>query len=99
MEQKEKKYEELNKYERAMTNASLEQRLEAMALDLAQIAKALKISVHIDATYYDHSDDAGVTVYFIPENGTISRHVKEVGDLFGIIEEALGKPTKTQTEE
>lgn len=96
MEQKAKKYEELNKYERAMTNASLEQRLEAMALDLTQIAKALKISVHIDSTYFDHSDDAAVKVYFIPKNGTVSRDVEEIGDLFGIIEEALAKNTDPQ---
>ena len=99
MEQKAKKFDELNKYERAMATATLENKLENMAKELQQIALALGISVHIDATYYDHSDDAGVTVYFIPENGTISRRVNEVGDLFGIIEEALGKPTKTQTEE
>lgn len=95
MEQKAKKFEELNKYERAMATATLEQRLEAMALDLTQIAKALKISVHIDSTYFDHSDDAAVAVSFIGDEVT-RREVKEPGDLFGIIEEAI---KKTPTEE
>ena len=44
MEQKTKKYSELNRYEKAMTNAALEQRLEAMANELKQMALALGIA-------------------------------------------------------
>lgn len=96
MEQKAKKYSELNKYERAMANASLEQRLEAMANDLQQAALALGISISIDATFHDWGEPhTSGTVSFIGEAVT-RREVKEPGDLFGIIEEAI---KKTPTEE
>lgn len=96
MEQKAKKYSELNKYERAMANASLEQRLEAMANDLQQAALALGISISIDATFHDWGDPhTSGAVSFIGDEVT-RREVKEPGDLFGIIEEAI---KKTPTEE
>lgn len=96
MEQKAKKYSELNKYERAMANASLEQRLEAMANDLQQTALALGISISIDATFHDYGEPHTTgAVSFIGEAVT-RREVKEPGDLFGIIEEAI---KKTPTEE
>ena len=92
METKTKKYEELNKYERVMTNASLEQRLEAMAKDLEQMALALKMSIHINATFTNLGSH-GVEVDFFPKSfdSVVSRDVENVGDLFGIIEEAIGK--------
>lgn len=106
MEQKAKKYSELNKYERAMANASLEQRLEAMANDLQQMALALGTSISVDATFHDWQEHdsaekthASVVVWFPSNFPATKRDVKEPGDLFGIIEEALGKPTKTPTEE
>lgn len=96
MEQKAKKYSELNKYERAMANASLEQRLEAMANDLQQAALALGISISIDATFHDWGEPhTSGAVSFIGDEVT-RREVKEPGDLFGIIEEAI---KKTPTEE
>lgn len=101
MEQKAKKYDELNRYERAMTNASLEQRLEAMARDLAQIAKALKLSVHVDAGYFDWKDDAQTTVYMIGkgEGQITKRGLENDGDLFGLIEEAKAKDEAKTTGE
>lgn len=92
METKTKKYEDLNKYERVMTNASLEQRLEAMAKDLEQMALALKMSIHINATF-TRQDNHSVEVSFFPKSfdSVVGRDVENVGDLFGIIEEALGK--------
>ena len=87
-----KKYEELNVYERAMANASLEQRMEAMARDLNQIALALRMSVHIDSTFYNEGN-AETTVYLIPSRteSSVSRECEFTGDLFGIIEEANKK--------
>jgi len=101
MEQKAKKYEELTRYERAMANASLEQRLEAMARDLEQIAKALKLSVHVDAGYYDWKDTARTTVYLLGkgEDHITKREIEDDGDLFGIIEEAKGKDEAKTTDE
>lgn len=91
MEQKAKKYDELNRYERAMTNASLEQRLEAMARDVEQIATALGMSVHIDSTFFTE-ERHGVEVDIFPGSREIvSRQVEQTGDLFGIIEEAMNK--------
>lgn len=91
MEQKTKKYSELNKYERAMTNASLEQRLEAMARDLQQISLALGMSIHIDAFSFGE-DRSGVDVNFFPYDGECLIHtLTEDGDLFGAIEEAMNK--------
>lgn len=91
MEQKGKKFEELNRYERAMTIASLEQRLEAMAKDLEQISFALKTSIHIDATFHDweNNQHSSCGVSFIKGDNCTRRDVKDDGDLFGIIEEAL----------
>lgn len=98
MEQKTKKYEELNAYERAITNATLEQRLEAMAKDLAQISLALGISIHIDSCFHDWDEKQYTTVdvAFIGTNynneGNVTKQeVKEDGDLLGIITEALSK--------
>ena len=97
MEQKGKTYEELTRYERAMTNASLEQRLEAMAKDLQQISKALKIAVHLDSNYYDWKDESGVQVTLIDEKTCTQRDLKDDGDFFGVIEEALSKkPTEQE---
>ncbi len=98
MEQKAKKYEELNKYERAMANASLEQRLEAMANELKQMALALKISIHVDSTFHDwkapgSENEAHTTaaVSFIKGDDCTRRDINGDGDLFGVIEEALGE--------
>ena len=90
MEEKSKKYEKLSCYERAITNASLEQRLEAMARDIAQIAKVLKLAVHVDADYYDWEDTSNARVYMIGKGeGHVTKRVLENdGDFFGIIEEA-----------
>lgn len=102
MEQKSKKYEELNRYERAMANASLEQRLEAMAKDLAQMALALKMSVHVDTTFHTWSEEAytsAAVLFFGDGDGAdrvTSREVKSDGDLFGIIDEALNKKADPQ---
>ena len=87
-----KKYEDLNVYERAMANASLEQRMEAMARDLNQIALALRMSVHVDSTFYNEGN-ADTTVYIIPSRteSSVSRECEFTGDLFGIIEEANKK--------
>lgn len=95
MEQKAKKFEELNRYERAMATATLENRLEAMANDLQQTALALGISISIDATFHDYGEPhTSGAVSFIGEEVT-RREVKEPGDLFGIIEEAIKKkPTE-----
>lgn len=96
MEQKAKKFEELNRYERAMATATIENRLEAMTNDLQQTALALGISISIDATFHDYGEPhASGAVSFIGEEVT-RREVKEPGDLFGIIEEAI---KKKQTEE
>ena len=98
MEQKGKKYRDLNRYERAMTNASLEQRLEAMAKDIEQMAIALQMSIHINNTYVS-DDTRNVEVYIFPNETKELAHRQVVndGDLFGIIEEALNKKT-TPTE-
>lgn len=92
MEQKTKKYSELNRYEKAMTNAALEQRLEAMANELKQMALALGISVSIDATFHNWGEEPHTSgsVSFIGDVVT-RREMKETGDLFGLIEEALNK--------
>lgn len=93
MEQKGKKFEELNRYERAMTIASLEQRLEAMAKDLEQISFALKTSIHIDATFHDweNNQHSSCGVSLIKGDNCTRRDVKDEGDLFGIIDEANKK--------
>ena len=93
-----KKYEELNRYEKAMANASIEQRLEGLAKEVQQMALALKISVHVDATFHDWDDKkfASADVSFIKVNNCTHREVKETGDLFGIIEEALAKETPAE---
>lgn len=98
MEQKTKKYSELNRYEKAMTNAALEQRLEAMAQELKQMSLALGTSIHVNATFHDWQEHdstekthATVDVYFPSDSIVTRRDVKETGDLFGIIEEALNK--------
>lgn len=94
MEQKAKKFEELNRYERAMATATLENRLEAMANDLQQTALALGISISIDATFHDYGEPhTSGAVSFIGDEVT-RREVKEPGDLFGIIEEAIKKTPK-----
>lgn len=92
MEQKTKKYSELNRYEKAMTNAALEQRLEAMANELKQMALALGISVSIDSTFHNWGEEPHTSgsVSFIGDVVT-RREMKETGDLFGLIEEALNK--------
>ena len=91
MEQKGKKFEELNRYERAMTIASLEQRLEAMAKDLEQISFALKTSIHIYATFHDwdNNQHSSCGVSLIKDDNCTRRDVKNEGDLFGIIQDAL----------
>ena len=91
MEQKGKKFEELNRYERAMTIASLEQRLEAMAKDLEQISLALKTSIHIDATFHDweNNQHSSCGVSLIKGDNCTRRYVKDEGDLFGIIQDAF----------
>lgn len=92
MEQKAKKYEELNKYEKAMTNASLEQRLEAMVRDLMQIATALKISVTVDTTFHNWEENQFASGRVNFYNGVVTnREFNEEGDFFGVIEEALAK--------
>lgn len=103
MEQKAKKFEELNRYERAMATATLENRLEAMANDLQQMALALGISIHVDATFHDwkatgdtEETHSTVMVYLFNEvDNCTRRDIREPGDLFGIIEEAIKKkPTE-----
>ena len=98
MEQKGKKYDELKKYERVMANATLEQRLEAIAKELQQMALALKVSVHVDATYHDWKDEKFATsgVAFINGDQCTRRDMKETGDLFGVIEEALEAKTPAE---
>lgn len=98
MEQKTKKYSELNRYERAMTNATLEQRIEAMANDLKQMALALGMSIHVDATFHDWKADGDTeenhstaAVTFIKGDDCTRRDIKEQGDLFGAIEEAMSE--------
>ena len=98
METKTKKYEELNRYEKAITNAALEQRLEAMANELRQMALALKISIHVDSTFHDwkatgdeNETHSTAMVSFIKGDDCTRRDAEKVGDLFGIIEEALGE--------
>ena len=85
-----KKYEELNKYEMAILNASLEQKMAKMAKEIEQISLALKMSVHID-TVYVNEETHGVSVAFFPkgEPPLIARDVINDGDLLGIIDEAL----------
>lgn len=97
MEQKTKKYSELNKYERAMTNLSLEQRLEAMARDVMQISQALKVSINVDSCFHDWAEDPHATarvVLILPtegDGGVISREVTVDGSCIGLIEEAMSK--------
>lgn len=100
MEQKTKKYSELNRYERAMTNATLEQRIEAMANDLKQMALALGMSIHVDATFHDwkaegdaEENHSTVAVTFIKGDDCTRRDIGEYGDLFGAIEEAMSEKT------
>lgn len=97
-QKKAKKFNELTRYERAMATATLENKLENMAKELQQIALALGISIHVDGTFLNDGPRTAVYVSFIADEVT-RREVKEEGDLFGIIEEALGKSTKTPTEE
>lgn len=98
MEQKTKKYSELNRYEKAMTNAALEQRLEAMANELKQMALALGTSIHVDATFHgwkatgdENEAHSTAMVALIKCDECTRRDMKETGDLFGLIEEALNK--------
>ena len=97
MEQKTKKYAELNKYERAMTNLSLEQRLEAMARDVMQISQALEVSINVDAYFQDWADDPFATARVVlilsteGDGGVISREVTVDGSCIGLIEEAMSK--------
>lgn len=99
MEQKTKKYSELNAYERAMTNASIEQRLDAMANELKQMALALGISIHVDSTFHNWANEqtTSANVAFIGEAVT-SREVGEEGSLLGIIEDALGAKESPATD-
>lgn len=84
-----KKYEELNCYERAMANATLEQRLEAMAREVQQMALALNMSIHVDSVYYgEGKSGADVSILPLGTREIVSRSAEFVGDLFGIIEEA-----------
>lgn len=101
MEQKTKKYSELNRYERAMTNATLEQRLEAMANDLKQMALALGISIHVDATFHDwkatgdtEENHSTAAVYFIKGDYCARIDILKPGDLFGAIEEAMKETSR-----
>ena len=92
MEQKTKKFEELDCYERAIASAALEKKLEAMAQEASQIAMALKMSVNVMATYYlaDEKEKTAPEVALLP-TGTkkvASRSAKHNGDLFGIIDQA-----------
>lgn len=90
-EQKTKQFEELNKYERAMATASLENKLEAMLNDLQQMALALHISISLDATFHDFGDPhTSGAASFVGEEVT-RRVLAAPGDFFGIIEEALAK--------
>lgn len=84
-----KKYEELNCYERAMANASLEQRLEAIAREVQQMALALKMSIHVDSVYYGEGK-SGADVSILPPgtHKVVNRSAEFVGDLFGILNEA-----------
>lgn len=100
MEQKAKKFDELNRYERAMATATLENKLEAMAKELMQMALALKISIHVDSTFHDwkatgdeNETHSTAMVALIKGDDCTRRDIKEDGDLFGIIEEALAKKT------
>lgn len=99
MEQKAKKFNELNRYERAMATATLESNLEKMVRDLQQTALALGISISVDATYHDWGTEPHTsgTVSFIGEAVT-RKDVREPGDLFGAIDEALAKKKETPTE-
>ena len=103
MEQRAKKYDELDKYELVLTNASLERRIEAMARELEQIALALKLCVHVDATYYDWNGEprSNVAVYLLGKGDNVTeREPKGVGDLRGIIDEAKAKDAEmTQKDE
>lgn len=93
MEQKAKKYDELNIYEKHMANLSIEQRLEVMAKELEQIATVLKMSVHINSTFCAE-DNHSVEVTVFPKSHevkVIGRDVENTGDLFGIIDEAFSK--------
>ena len=101
MEQKAKKYEDLNRYERAMTNASLEQRLEAMAQDLGQIAVALNISINLSACFHNWADDPHATssILFVGDDQVTRRDLKNAGDFFGVVEEALTKKPDTTPED
>ena len=98
MEQKAKKFDELNKYERAMATATLENKLENMAKELQQIALALGISVHVEATFFRWEKEPGTSgqIVFIGDE-VVRRELRADGDLFGIIEEALSKE-QTATE-
>lgn len=106
MEQKAKKYTELNKYEQVMVNATFEQKIEAIANELKQMAYALGTSIHVDATFHnwqaqdDENETHATVIVYFPQEGKgecLHRSVTEAGDLFGIIEEVMNK--RKQTEE
>ena len=90
--QKTKQFDELTKYERAMTTASIEQRLEAMTNEVQQMALALHLSISIDTTFHDWGEEPHTSgsVSFVGDEVT-RRGLKAPGDFFGVIEEALAK--------
>ena len=99
-EQKTKQFEELNKYERAMATASLENKLEAMLHEVQQMALALKISITLDTSYYNRDENQRVSGCVSFYNGVITqRYFHEPGDFFGIIDEALAKKPEEKKED
>ena len=97
MEEQKKTYDELNVYERTMVNVSLEQKLEAMAKELSQMALALKHSIHVNATFHDwDTPHTSCTVFLIKDEKCVKRDTEFTGDLFGIIEEAMKAKEETE---
>lgn len=91
-QKKAKKFNELNKYERAMATATLENKLEAMLNELQQMTLALGISISLDTTFHDWGEEPHTSgsVSFVGDEVT-HRGLKAPGDFFGVIEEALAK--------
>ena len=98
--QKTKQFDELTKYERAMTTASIEQRLEAMTNEVQQMALALHLSISIDTTFHDWKSGPFTSGTLVLYNGVITRReMKAPGDFFGSIEEALAKKPEEKPED
>lgn len=89
MEQKGKKYEELNAYEKAVTNTLMEQKLEAALNEMENIRKAM--GFHSIVCTALNETDPTVVIWLDMDEKSVLRKVTGDGSLIGFVKEALEK--------